>query len=84
MIEHADVDQLQGFAQPSRDHFVGLTGLGDAGWMIMRQYDRGGIAGQRLLHYLARMHAGAVDGAAEQLIEGDQAMPIVQMQAAYL
>jgi hypothetical protein len=30
------------------------------------------------------MHAGAVDGAAEQLIEGDQAMPIVQMQAAYL
>jgi hypothetical protein len=36
VIEHADVDQLQGFAQPSRDQFVGLTGLGDAGWMIMR------------------------------------------------
>ena len=84
VIEHADVHQLQGFAQPARDQLVGVTGFGDAGRMVMRQDDRRGIARQRLLHDLARMHAGAVDSAAEQLIESDQPMPVVQVQAAYL
>ena len=34
VIEHADVDQLQGFAQPARHQLVGLAGLGDAGGML--------------------------------------------------
>jgi hypothetical protein len=30
------------------------------------------------------VHAGAVDGAAEQLVEGDQPVAVVEVQAAYL
>jgi hypothetical protein len=34
VIEHADVDQLQGFAQPARDQLIGLARFGDAGRML--------------------------------------------------
>ena len=36
VIQNADVDQLQGFAQPARDQLVGLAGLGDSGRMVVR------------------------------------------------
>jgi hypothetical protein len=34
VIEHADHDQLQGFAPPARDQLVRLAGLGDAGRVL--------------------------------------------------
>ena len=34
MVEHADVDQLQRFAEPLRDELVGLAGLGHTGWVL--------------------------------------------------
>jgi hypothetical protein len=34
VIQKADVDRLQGLAQPARDQLVGLTGLGDSGRML--------------------------------------------------
>ena len=40
------------------------------------------IVGERLPHDLARMNARAVDRAAEQLVERDQAMATVEVQAA--
>ena len=48
----------------------------------MRQDDRSGVASQGLLDDLAGMDAGAVDGAAEQLVEGYQAVAIIEVQTA--
>ena len=79
MIEQADVDQGERFLDALGDQFVGLTRFRDAGRVIVRDDDRGGIALQSQLDDLARMHAGAVDRAAKQLIEGDQAMAIVEV-----
>jgi len=42
----------------------------------------GGIPGQCLAHHFSRMHAGPIDRAAEQLLEGDQVVTVVQVQAA--
>jgi hypothetical protein len=39
---------------------------------------------QRLPQHLARMHTGAVDGAAEQFLEGDQPVAVVEVETAYL
>jgi len=36
VIEDAQSHELQRFSRLARDEFVGLTGLGDARWMIMR------------------------------------------------
>ena len=82
MIEQANVDQRQCFADPLGDEFIGLAGLGNPGRVIVRHDDRGGISLQRQLDDLPRMHARAVDGAAEQFLEGDQAVPVVEVQAA--
>jgi len=37
---------------------------------------------QGLTQYFARMHAGAIDGAAEQFFKGDETMAVVEVQAA--
>ena len=50
--------------------------------MVVRENHRGRIVCQRLFDYFAGMHARTIDGAAEQLFEGDQSMPIVEVQAA--
>src|SRR5580698_7722215 len=82
VIEHTDVDQLQRLAQAARDELIGMAGLGDSGGVVVREDDGGRVAGECLLHHLARMHAGAVDGAAKQFLESDQPVPVVQVQTA--
>ncbi len=82
MIEHPDVHQRQRLAQPAGDELVRLAGLGNARGVVVSEDHRCGIAAERLLDDFARMHAGAVDGAAKQLVEGDQAVAVVQVQAA--
>jgi hypothetical protein len=42
------------------------------------------VVQQYLSQHLARMHAGAVDRAAEQLLEGNEPMAVIEVQAAYL
>ncbi len=63
---------------PLGDQFVGLAGLGDARRMIVGDDHGGGIALQRELHDLARMHARAIDRAAEQLLELNEPMALVE------
>ena len=48
----------------------------------MGEDQRRGVVQQRLAQHFARMHAGAVDGAAEQLLERDQPVTVVEVQAA--
>jgi hypothetical protein len=54
-------------------------------YRVVVSEDQGGcIVQQSLAQHLTGMHARAVDGAAEELLEGDQAMPVVEIPAAYL
>ena len=69
-------------AQARGDDLVRLARFGHAGRVVVGQDDGRGIARQRLLDHFARVHAGAVHRAAEQLVEADQAMPAVEKQAA--
>jgi hypothetical protein len=48
----------------------------------MRKDDCRGVMRERLLHDFPRVHARAVYRAAEQLFEGNQTVPVVQMQTA--
>jgi len=50
--------------------------------MVVREYQGGRVVLQRLANDLARMHAGAVDGAAKHLFEVNQAVAVVEVQAA--
>jgi hypothetical protein len=50
--------------------------------MVVRENQRGGVVLQGLPDDLPRMHAGAVDGAAEDFFEVDQTMAVVEVQAA--
>ncbi len=48
--------------------------------MVVADDHRGGVVRQRAPGDLARMHFGAVDGAAEQLLEGERAVASVEEQ----
>lgn len=50
--------------------------------MIVRKDDRCGVVRERLSQHFARVHAGAVDGAAEELFEGDQAVSFIEIKTA--
>jgi hypothetical protein len=50
--------------------------------MVVNENDGCGISRQGSLDDLPRMHTGAIDGAAEQFLEGDQPVPGIQVQAA--
>ena len=39
MIEDSDVHEPQGFSQALGDELVGVAGFGDAGRMVMREFD---------------------------------------------
>lgn len=81
MIEHAHIDQGQGITQAQGDGTVGSAWFTDSRWMVVRQDHGGRIVRQAVTHHFARMHAGAIYGAAEQLFERNDAVAIVEKQA---
>ena len=82
MVKDADVDQGQGIAQAAGDEFIGAAWLGDSRGVIVGEDQCCGIVRERLAHHLSRMHARAVDGAAKQFVEGDQTVPVIEVEAA--
>ena len=84
VVEDAHVEERECLLQAARDELVRLAGLEDAGRVVVGEYHRCRIVRERLAQDLTRVHAGAVDGAAEQLLEGDQAVAVIEVQAAYL
>ncbi len=82
VIQNADVDQSESIPEPLRDDLVRLARLEDAGRVVMRKDERRGVVEQRLAHDFPGMHDGAVEGAAEELLESDQAVPGIQVEAA--
>ena len=79
VIEQADVHQGERIPDALGDLLVGAAGFGDAGGVIVGDNHGGAIAAQRLFDDFTRMHAGTVDGAAEKLLELDQAVAIIQL-----
>ena len=49
--------------------------------VVVREDHGGGIVREAAPHYFARVHAGAVDRAAEQLLERDHAVAVVEEHA---
>ena len=82
MVEHPDVDEGEGVAQPGGDELVRVARLGHPRRMVVGQDERCGVVRERLAQHLTRVHRCAVDGAAEQFLEGDQAVAVVEVEAA--
>ena len=82
VIEQPDVHQLEcGFETP-RDALVRVTRLGNAAGVVVGNDHRGGVDRERLLDDLARINRRAVNRAAEELIEAQHPVPVVQVEAA--
>ena len=79
VVEHAHVDQCEGLAQAPGDVLVGLAGLGHARGVVVGEDGRGRVVVQGAAHYLAGVHARAVDAAAEQLLVGEDAVAVVEL-----
>ena len=52
--------------------------------MIVREDYGSRVVKQGLPQDLPRMHAGAVDRAAEELLEGNEPVTVIEVQTAYL
>jgi len=58
MVQDLDVYQGQCLLERLRQHFVGVAGLGQTGWMVVRENHRGSVAGQSAFDDFARIDAG--------------------------
>ncbi|MNP32050.1 hypothetical protein D3C76_1252070 [compost metagenome] len=81
MVEHAHIHQRQGIFQALGEQAIGLARFGDAGRVVMGEDQRRRVVRQGALDHLARVDAGAVDGAVEQHLEGQHPVPAVEEQA---
>src|SRR3546814_12542431 len=68
VVQQAPVHQRQRLLEPGGDGAVGGAGFGAATGMVVADDERRGVVRQRPAPDLARMHLGAVDRAAEQLL----------------
>ena len=82
VIHHPHVHERQAGFQPPGDGLVRRARLQAARGVIVRQDQRRRIMQQRLAQYLARMDLSTVDRAAEQFLECNQPVPVVEVQAA--
>ncbi len=82
MIEHSNIDERQRILQSLGDTQIRLRRFDDPRRMIVVEDDGGGVVGREgVLHHDARMHRGSIDGAPEQLFNGDDAMTVVEEDA---
>jgi hypothetical protein len=80
VVQQADVNQR--LTHALGDQLIGLTGFGHPRRVIVRDDDRRRVAGQCLLDDFLGVDARPVDRAAKQLVERDQRMAVLQVQAA--
>ena len=78
MVENPHVDERQRVAQAVGDELVGLRRLGHARGVVVGEDHGGRVAAQRFLDHLAGVDGGAVDGAAKERHEFDDAVAVVE------
>jgi hypothetical protein len=84
VIEKPDIDERERLLHPPRDEFVRLARLGHARRMVVSHDHRRRVLLQRELHDFPGMHARPVDRPAEQLLELDEAMALIEINAALI
>lgn len=82
MIEHPNIDQRQRVPQAQRDEFVRSARLGDAGGVIVREDQARCVVSESLSDHLAWVDVRGIEGAAEQLLEGDEPVTRIEIEAA--
>src|SRR5690606_18479876 len=80
--EQPYLDEPEGLRELQRDAADGLARLGAPGRMVVADDDGRGIQRQRALDDLARVHRGAVDRAAKELLVADDAVARVEKKTA--
>jgi len=84
MIEDTHVEECERLLQPPRDELIRLARLEDSRGVVVGEDHGGGIVAQGLPQHLARVDAGAIDGAAEELLERNETVAVVEIETAYL
>ncbi len=80
VIQQADINQFEGCFQAAGDAFVGLAGLGDTTWVIVREYDSRRIDSESLLHHLPWIYAGTVDRATKHFVEPQNPVAVIKVK----
>ena len=78
VIEDADIDELQGFAQATGQELVGLGRFCNSAGVIVVHDDRGGVGIEYYTDYFARVDGSAVDRSAEEDLGAYEPMAIVE------
>jgi hypothetical protein len=82
VIQNANIEERERLFETSRDELVGLTGLCDAGRMIVEEDDSGGVSLEHNAYDLARVHGRAGDRATEENLSANESMAGVEEQEA--
>ena len=82
MIEESYVNQIECIPNSAGDELIRLAGLGHAGRVIVSQNYGCCIACQSLFDDFTRVNGCSIYGAAEQFVEGQHPVAIIEKQAA--
>jgi len=82
MVKQPNIHLGQGILQAQGKNLICPAGLGDPRRVVVDHNDRTGIQGQSSPEDLARIDRGAIQGPAEELLESQHTVTIVQKQAA--
>lgn len=78
VIEHPNADETQGVPQALRESPIALTGLAETTWMVMEQQAGARIGTKCLLDDFAGVDRRPVQGTAEQLVNGEDPVSVVE------
>jgi hypothetical protein len=78
VVKHPDIDQPKRVYQSARDELIGVRWLSDPGWMGMTEDHSGRVEPQSFLDDFPWMHRRAINGAAKELDELDDAVSAVK------
>lgn len=82
VVEDSDVQQTQGLLQALRDFAVGFAGLRIPARVVVEEDDGDGVEVQGTLCYDSRVDIAPVDGAAEEVLGGQDVVLGVEEDAS--
>lgn len=81
MVEYPHVDDREHILQSLGDAYVGLGWFCDTRGVVVVHQDRGGVIAEGLLHDDTRMDGCSIDGAEKEVLDRDNAMPVIEEDA---